>query len=91
MTRNGLNEENQATMLWAVWNECPSGAQFIFNCYLHWYTLVIRDGGGFLYINKVVTQGYPPTMIVYGLGFLPLIRELQAAHPKLHNLGTLMK
>ena len=29
--RNALNEENWTAMLWAVWNEWPSGAQFIFN------------------------------------------------------------
>ena len=28
---NAFNEENQIAMLWSVWHECPSGAQFTFN------------------------------------------------------------
>ena len=38
--RNTFNEENRTAMLWAVRNEWPSGAQFNFNCYRHWATLV---------------------------------------------------
>ena len=30
--QNTLNEENGMSMLWAIWHEWPSGAQFIFNC-----------------------------------------------------------
>ena len=44
--RNAFNEENRTAMLWAVWHEWPSGAQFTFNCYRHWATLVVRDIGG---------------------------------------------
>ena len=33
-------------MIWAVRHECPSGARFLFNCYRHWSTLVIREGDG---------------------------------------------
>ena len=44
--RNAFNEETRTAMLWAVRNECPSGAQFMFNCYRHWATLVVRDTGG---------------------------------------------
>ena len=29
--RNAFNEENRTAMLWAVWHEWPSGAQFTFN------------------------------------------------------------
>ena len=43
--RNAFNEENWTAMLWAVRNESPSGAQFTFNCYRHWATLVVRDMG----------------------------------------------
>ena len=32
-------------MLWDVRHESPSGAQFTFNCYRHWATLVVRDTG----------------------------------------------
>ena len=58
---NKLNEENRTAMLWAVRNEWPSGAQFTFNCYHHWSTLVVRgtgDGSGHLLRSKEsVTQG----------------------------------
>ena len=40
---NAFNEENRTAMLWAVRNEWPGGAQFTFNCYCHWSTLVVRD------------------------------------------------
>ena len=31
--RNVFNEENRTAMLWSVWHEWPSGAQFTFNFY----------------------------------------------------------
>ena len=76
-------------MLWAVRNEWPSGAQFTFNCYRHWATLVVRDigdgSGHFLHSKEGVTQGDPLAMIAYGIGVLLLIRELQYAHPPCHT------
>ena len=65
-------------MLWAVGNEWPGGAQFTFNCYRHWATLVVRDtgdgSGHFFHSKEGVTQGYPLALITYGIGVLPLIR-----------------
>ena len=73
-------------MLWAVRHEWPSGAQFTFNCYRHWSTLVVRDtgdgSGHFLHSKEGVTQGDPLAMIAYGIGIPPLIRELREAHPR---------
>ena len=73
-------------MLWAVRHECTSGAQFTFNCYLHWATLMVRytgyGSGHFLHSKEGVTQGDPLTMIAYRIGVLPLIRELRNAHPR---------
>ena len=43
--QNTFNEENRTEMLWAVWHEWPSGAQFTFNCYRHWATLVVQYTG----------------------------------------------
>ena len=68
---------------------CPErvagGAQFTFNCYRHWATLVVRntsDGSGHLLHSKDgVTQGDPLAMIAYGIGILPLIRYLRRYHP----------
>ena len=65
--RNAFNEENHTAMLWAVRHEWPSGAQFNFNCYCHWATLVVRDigdgSGHFLHSKEGVTQGDPLSMI----------------------------
>ena len=71
-------------MLWEVRHEWPSGVNFAFNCYRHWATLLIRADGGtghFLYIKEGVTQGHPLAVMAYGMGILPLIQELQKAHP----------
>ena len=73
-------------MLWAIRNEWPSGAQFTFNCYRHWATLVVQhtgdEPGHFLHSKEGVTQWDPLAMIAYGIGFLPLIRELQGVHTR---------
>ena len=73
-------------MLWAVRHEWPSGAQFTFNCYRHWATLVVwdtRDGSGhFLHRKEGVTQGDPLAMIAYGIRVPPLIREPWGDHPR---------
>ena len=72
-------------MLWAVRHEWPSGTQFTFNCYCHWATLVVMNtangSGHFLHSKEGVTQRDPLTMITYGIGVLPLIRDLRRAHP----------
>ena len=72
-------------MLWAVWHECPSGAQFIFNYYRHWATMEVRDleygSSHFLHSKEGATQGYPLAMIAYIIRFLPFIQELRDAHP----------
>ena len=74
--RNAFNEENRTSMLWDFRNECRSGAQFIFNCYRHWSTLVVRDIGDgsvhFLHSKEGLTQGDPLAMIAYGIGVLSI-------------------
>ena len=83
--RNAFNEENGTAMLWAVRHKWPSSAQFTFNCYRHWATLLVRDtgdvSGHFLNIKGGVTQGYPLAMIAYGIRVPPVIRELRGAYP----------
>ena len=84
--RNAFNGENRTAMLWAVQHEWPSGAQFTFNCYRYWATLVFRDigdgSGQFLHSKEGVTHGDPLAMITYGIGVLPLIQELREDHPR---------
>ena len=51
--------------------------QFTFNCYFHWYLLVIHDMGGtgsFLHKLEGVTQGDHQEMIMYDIGIINLIR-----------------
>ena len=73
-------------MLWAVWNECHNSAQFTFNCYRQWDILAVRDSedgsGHFLNRKECMNQGYPLAIIAYGIGVLPLIRDLWDAHPQ---------
>ena len=35
-----------------------------------------------MHIKEGVTQGDPLTIITYGIGLIPLIRELRGAHPR---------
>ena len=75
---NAFDEENRIAMLWVVRHERPGGAQFTFNCYRQWATLVVRDtgdmSGHFLHSKEGVTQGYPLATITYGIGVLTLIQ-----------------
>ena len=87
--RNAFNELNREVMLWVIRHEWPQGARFVFNCYQHWATLLVRgnkQGSGFLVHSKEgVTQGDPLAMVSYGVGILPLIRHLKAKAPTLHQ------
>ena len=73
-------------MLWDVRHKWTSDAQFKFNCYHHWATLVVKDtgdgSGHFLHSKEGVNQGDPLAMISYCIGILPLIRDLRNAHPR---------
>ena len=70
-------------MLWAVQFEWPSGVQFSLNCYRFGATLVVfnKDGSGhFLHIKEGVTQGYPLTIITFGIGIFLMICKLYTTH-----------
>jgi hypothetical protein len=78
---NTFNEQNRIEMLWAVQHEWPSGARFVFNCYKHWAVLVLRGNDGravFIFSKEGVSQGDLLSMFAYGIGILPLIRQLKA-------------
>ena len=77
-------------MIWSIWHKWRSGAQFTFDFYRHWATLVVRytgdDSGHFLHSKEGVTQGDPLTIIVYGIEVLTLIREFQGEPPRVTHL-----
>ena len=69
--KNVFNEINWNIILWTVRHLVQSGAWFVFNCYRHWYFLVICNGKGvaiILYCREGVKQGGPLTMDAYILG-----------------------
>lgn len=75
-----LMKETGTNMLWVIWHEWPSGARFTFNCYKHWVILIIRNNNGIailIFSKEGVTQGDPLAMFAYGIGILPLIRQLK--------------
>ena len=85
---NGFNELNRTAMLWAVRHRWASGARFAFNCYRHHAQLVLRRRQGdsmILLSQEGVTQGDPLSMILYGIGLLPLSELLLEEFPGLRQ------
>ena len=82
---NAFNAGNRTAILWTVRHLWPSGARFSFNCYRHWSSLMIRRDDGyeadFLMSKEGVTQGDPLSMILYGIGMLPLTKLLKKEIP----------
>jgi hypothetical protein len=75
-------------MVWAVRHEWPSGATFVFNCCKHWVVLILRGNDGhtvFIFSKEGVTQGEELSMFAYGMGILPLIRQLKAEFPQVEQ------
>ena len=82
--KNAFNDINRFGMLWTVQHLWLSGDCFFFNWYRHWSLLVLRNVNGtasILNSREGVTQGGPLAMIVYGIGILPLIKNLERAIP----------
>ena len=91
--QNEFNEDRRTAMLWDVWHEWPSSANFTFNFYCHWSTLVVRNSVGscqFLHRKEDATQGDPLAMIIMEYG-CPLSSESSGTNtPVLHSHGMLM-
>ena len=85
---NAFNRINRSTMLYVLRYQWPAGALFAFNCYKHYSLLVSRSTNGTklcLYSRTGVTQGCPIAMLAYGLGLLPLIRDLKHQYTSLFH------
>ena len=66
--KNAFNNINLVRMIWMVRHLWTSGDCFVFNCYFHWSSLVLRNGNGaasILHGREGVTQGDPLAMIAY--------------------------
>lgn len=84
--RNGFNKLNHCAILWTVGHRWPSGSRFAFNCYRHSAQLVLQQTSGIpriLQSQEGVTQGDPLSMILYGIGLLPLLESLHDHVPEL--------
>ena len=84
---NTFTKGKLTAMLWTVRHDCPSSAQFEFNCYCHLGTLVCQGlvQALILYIKEGETQEDPLAMAIYGLGLLPLINALARRVPGTHQ------
>ena len=83
---NGFNELSPLEMMWTVRHRWTAGTRFAFNCYRHWAQLLLRQTGEppvTILIREGVTQGYPLSMLLYGITLAPLVEELRAADPGL--------
>ena len=84
--RNGFNAMSYLSMLWTVRHSWPAGARFALNCYRLWVQLLLRQPGEIpvtILSREGVTQGYPLSMVLYGITLAPLAEELRAADPGL--------
>ena len=73
--RNGFNKLGRLVILWTVQHLCPTGARFAFNCYRHWAKLLLSQPGDLpvtILSREGVTQGYPLSMVLYGITLAPL-------------------
>ena len=80
--RNGFNKLSRLSMLWTVRHRWTAGAMFMFNCYRHWAQLLICHPGEppvTILIQEGVTQGYPLSMVLYGITLVPLAKELRVS------------
>ena len=84
--RNGFNEMSRLVMLWNVRHHWPAGARFAFNFYRHWAQLLLCQPGEppvTILSREGVTQVDPLLMLLYGITFAPLAKELILADPGL--------
>ena len=74
-TKNAFNEHTKVGMLRTMRHLWTSGAHFVFNCYRHWSSLVLWNGNGTASIL------HSKEGIAYGMGILPLIKNIKRAIP----------
>ena len=83
-----FNEFKCTSILCTLRHPYISIDRFAFNYYLHHIQLIVRepDGtSGSILGCKGVIQGYPLSMVVYGIVILCIIKDLQNAVPDIHQ------
>ena len=86
--RNGFNELVYMELLWTVWHHWTVGARFMLIHYKHWAHNLFRHMGSppvKILSQEGVNQGYPLSMVLYGITLVTLAEEIQASHPGLLN------
>ena len=82
---NGFNNLSRKAMLWTVRHRWPHGATFAYNFYRHSALLLVRERNGnpatVLLNSEGVHQGCPFSMVLYGVGLLPLGEKLETSVP----------
>jgi hypothetical protein len=72
-------------MLWTIRHEWPAGARFPSNCYSYHILPIVRNQGGMpttMFSKEGVTQVDSIAMFCYGIGILPMIRQLKVLYPE---------
>ena len=81
---NRFNKLSRLEMMWTVRHRWPAAARFAFNCYKHWAQLLLRHPGEppvTILSQEGVNQGYPLSVVLYGITLVPLAKELIVADP----------
>ena len=80
---NVFNLMSRVNLLWTVLHLWPAGARFAFNYYCFVSLLLCRNSTGEplkMLSKEGSIQGNPLSMLLYGIGILPLIRRLKERH-----------
>ena len=83
---NGFNKLSLLAMMWTVRHPWTAGMRFAFNWYRDWAQLILCQPGEppvTIMIQEGVTQGYPLSMVLYGITLLHLEEEVREPDPGL--------
>ena len=78
---DGFNKESRLACLWTTRHLWPRGCRYAFNCYRHQAKCYVRNCGEepiILLSKEGVAQGDPMSMLLYGLGTVPLAKLLKS-------------
>ena len=81
--RNAFNELQRISLLYHVRHLWPRAAKYVYNCYSHHSTSIVRSLNGkvfTVYSQEGIVQGDPILMFCYAIGILPLCKHLKTIH-----------